>query len=203
LIRYSLFGRLSRNPDPEQACRPFDRRRDGQVLGEGGGVLVLEALEHARRRGAKIHAEILGFGSAFDCGRTGKGLARAIRAAMAEANIGPADLDHVNAHAGGAVVEDAWEARGLREALGGVPVPVVAVKSYVGNIGNGASTLELAASLLAFRDGVIPGTLNHEEPGADCPVNVVRAPRPVTRPCVLKVAYTELGQCAAVVVRGG
>jgi 3-oxoacyl-[acyl-carrier-protein] synthase II len=97
--------------------------------------------------------------------------------------------------------DDAWEARGLREALGDAQIPVLAVKSYMGNLGTGASTTELAASLLALREGVVPGTLNHDQTDPDCPVLVAREPRAVTKPYVLKVALTELGQCAAVVVR--
>jgi 3-oxoacyl-[acyl-carrier-protein] synthase II len=200
LVRYSLFGRLStRNNDPARACRPFDRRRDGQVLGEGAGVLLLEELGHARRRNARIYAEVLGVGAAFDRGRTGTGLARAVRAALTEAGIGPEDLDHVNAHAAGCTEEDAWEARGLSAAVG--EVLVLAVKSYLGNLGAGAGTTELAASLLALSGGMVPGTLNHDEPAPDCPVHVLRQPRPARLPCVLKVACTEQGQCAAVVVR--
>jgi 3-oxoacyl-[acyl-carrier-protein] synthase II len=203
-IRYSLFSNLSRrNDEPERACAPFDRRRDGQVLGEGGTILVAEEREHAHRRGARIHAEVLGFGSSFDRGRTGRGLARAVRAALESAGIEPGDLDHVNAHAGGSVADDTWEARGLREALGDVPVPVLAVKSYMGNLGTGASTTELAASLLALGEGVMPATINHDQTDPDCPVLVASEPRKVTKPCVLKVACTELGQCAAVVVRKG
>ena len=99
LVRQCLFEPLSRRNDaPEKACRPFDRSRDGLVLGEGAGVLVVEELEHARKRGARIYAEVVGFGAAFDRERNGDGLARAIRAALAEAGIGPDDVDHVNAH---------------------------------------------------------------------------------------------------------
>jgi 3-oxoacyl-[acyl-carrier-protein] synthase II len=202
LVRYSLFGRLSRrNEEPGRACRPFDRRRDGQVLGEGAGVLLLEEREHALRRGALVWAEVLGFASGFDAGRTGAGLARVVRTALAEAGVRPEDLDHVNAHAGGSVEDDPWEARGLREALGGAAVPVVAIKSYVGNLGPGAAGVELAASLLALRDGRTPATLNHEETDPACPIWVAREPRAVCRPCVLKVSCTEQGQCGALVCR--
>ncbi len=202
LVRQCLLNPLSRrNDSPERACRPFDRGRDGMVLGEGAGVLVLEELEHARRRGAKILAEVVGFGAAFDRDRSGGGLARAIRIALSEAGVRPEDLDHVNAHGLSSVDSDIWEARGLREALSGCPVPVFAAKSYFGNLAAGAATTELAASLLALEDGLLPATLNYEEPDPDCPVAVVAVPRPVTRSCFLKVSLTPLGQCAAVVCR--
>jgi 3-oxoacyl-[acyl-carrier-protein] synthase II len=204
LIRFSLFSRLSRrNEEPEKASRPFDRQRDGQVLAEGAGVVLLEDLDHARRRGATVYAEVVGFGSAFDRGRTGRGLARAIHAALTEAGISPVELDHVNAHAAGNQ-EDAWEARGLLEALGEARTPVLPVKSYIGNAGAGASVIELAASLLALNDGIAPGALNQDYPDPECGALIIpREPRKVTKPYVLKVACTELGQCAAVVVRGG
>jgi 3-oxoacyl-(acyl-carrier-protein) synthase len=164
-------------------------------------VLVLEDLEHARRRGVPLLGELVGGGSAFDKTKSGAGLARAIRAAMEQAGVGPSDLDHVNSSAGGLIEDDAWEARGLAEALGGEPVPVLAMKSYLGNSGHGASALELAASVLALNDGTVPATLNFDEPDAHSPVHVPREPRRVTRPYVLKVAYTDQGQCAAAVLR--
>jgi 3-oxoacyl-[acyl-carrier-protein] synthase II len=205
MVRQSLYEALSRRNDaPEKACRPFDRRRDGIVLGEGGGVLVLEEREHARRRGAHVYAEVVGFGSAFDRERSGAGLARAIRAALAEAGIGPEEVDHVNAQGFSGVKSDSWEAQAIREVFGNCrePVPVFAPKSYFGNLGAGAGTTELAASALALAHGVCPATLNYEEPDAACPVSVVTGgPRPIARPHVVKVNFTEMGQCAAVVLR--
>jgi 3-oxoacyl-[acyl-carrier-protein] synthase II len=201
LTRQCLFLPLSRcNAEPEKACRPFDRNRDGMVLGEGAGVLVVEEIGHARNRGAHIYAEVVGFGAAFDPAKSGDGVARAARAALADAGIGPADIDHVNAHGTGAVDLDAWEARGIAAVFDAVPV--FAAKSYFGNLSAGSSTVELAASLLALEAGVLPPTLNYEEPDPACPVNVVAGTdRPVTKPYVLKIATTELGQCAAVVCR--
>jgi len=215
MVRQCLFDALSRrNESPERASRPFDRRRDGFVIGEGGGVLVLEALEHARKRGARIYAELVGFGASFDATANSRnparksqgesGLARAIRAALSEAGIGPEDIDHVNAHGLSSVTMDAWESQGLEEIFGGCrePVPVFAGKSYFGNLGAGGSTTELAASLLALEHGMVPPTLNYEEPDPACPVCVlVGKPRPVSRPYVLKVSFTQMGQCAALVVR--
>jgi 3-oxoacyl-[acyl-carrier-protein] synthase II len=205
LVRQCLFEPLSRrNEEPEKACRPFDRRRDGVVLGEGGVVLVAEDLAHARRRGARIYAEVAGFGAAFDVDKSGRGLARAVRAALAEAGIGPAEVDHVNAHGLGSVDSDAWEAHGLAEVFAAcpTPVPVFAAKGAIGNLGSGGGLTELAVSLLALTHGVLPGTLNFEEPDPDCPVAVhAGAPRPVTKPYAVKVGFTQMGQCAAVVVR--
>jgi 3-oxoacyl-[acyl-carrier-protein] synthase II len=205
MSRLSLFEALSRENDaPEQACRPFDRRRTGSVIGEGGGVLVLEELEHARRRGAHIYAEVVGFAATFDPGRKGPGLARAIRAALTDAGIGPEDIDHINAHGLGSVDGDAWEARGIHEVFGNcrAPVPALAVKSYIGNIGAGGGSSELAASLLALRKGFVPRTLNYEEPDPACPLTVATGmSRPVIRPYVLKISLTQLGQCAALVCR--
>ncbi|HEY7425799.1 MAG TPA: beta-ketoacyl-[acyl-carrier-protein] synthase family protein [Gemmataceae bacterium] len=205
LVRQCLFEYLShRNEEPEKACRPFDQGRDGLVLGEGAGVFVVEELEHARRRGAKIYGEIVGFGAAFDPTLKGDGLARAIRAALADASIGPDDVDHVNAHGLATKVSDAWEARCIRAVFGdGSPaVPVFAPKSYLGNLGAGGSTVELAASLLALEQGHVPPTLNYERPDPDCPVTVLAGqPRPIARPYVVKVSFTQMGQCAAMVVR--
>ena len=204
MVRQCLFERLSRrNDEPTRACRPFDRNRDGLVLGEGAGVLVVEDLEHARRRGARIWAEVVGFGAAFDRKMTGDGLARAVRAALAEAGIGPEELDHVNAHGLATLEADVCEARGLQQALSGArePVPVFAGKGYLGNLGAGGSTTELAVSLLALERGVVPATLNFEEPDPSCPVAVLSAPRPLSKPCVLKTSFTQMGQCAAVVIR--
>lgn len=205
LVRQCLFQPLSRRHDaPEKACRPFDRQRDGMVLGEGAGVFVLEEREHARRRGARIYGELVGFGSAFDRQRDGAGLARAVRTALQEAGIGPDDIDHINAQGFSTVAEDAREARGLREVFAGCrePAPVFAAKSYFGHLGAASGTAELAASLLALQHGQLPPTLNYEVPDPDCPISVAAgAPRPVRRPFILKVGFTEMGQCAAVVIR--
>jgi 3-oxoacyl-[acyl-carrier-protein] synthase II len=204
LVRQCLFGPLSRNnANPDRACRPFDRRRDGSVIGEGAGVLVLEELEHARRRGARIYAELVGFGAAFDRHDSGKGVARAAAAALREAGVRPGDVDHVNAHGLSSQDADAWEARGLADVFGpgDAEVPVFAPKSYFGNLGAGSGTTELAASVLALHHGWLPATLNFEEPDPACPVTVLRAARATTRRHVLKVGFTEMGQCAAVVLR--
>jgi 3-oxoacyl-[acyl-carrier-protein] synthase II len=203
MARQSLFQPLSRRVEnPEKACRPFDRNREGLVLGEGAGVFTMEVLEHAQKRGARIYGEVVGFGASFDRKRDGAGLARAVRAAMSEAGITPEQLDHVNAHGLGTNA-DVAEARGLSEIIGlnNASVPVFAPKSYLGNMGAASQATELAASLLAFSHGEVPATLNHEEPDPACPIVVTREPRKVSKPYVLKVGFTDMGQCAAMVCR--
>jgi 3-oxoacyl-[acyl-carrier-protein] synthase II len=204
MVRQSLFEPLSRrNDSPPTACRPFDRDRDGLVLGEGGGVFVLEELGHAERRGAHIYAEVVGFGAAFDRDRSGPGLARAMRAALADAGVAADEIDHINAQGFSTIEEDRWEGRAIQEVFGACrpPVPVFAPKSYFGNLGAGSGTTELAASLLALENGVVPATLNYEHPDPVCPVAVSTVPRQVARKHVLKISFTEMGQCAAVVCR--
>jgi 3-oxoacyl-[acyl-carrier-protein] synthase II len=201
LARHNLFLPLSkRNDEPAKACRPFDADRDGMVIGEGAAVLVLEDLEHARQRGAAIKAEVCGYGAAFDVRRDGSGLARAIAAALAEAKVTPAELDHVNAHGYGAPELDLREAAGLRAAVGGVPV--FAAKGYIGNLGAAAGLAELYFDLLATAHRELPPTLNCDRPDLKCAIAVHnRGLRPIAKPYALKVAYTDLGQCAAVVLR--
>ena len=202
LSRYSLFAELSRhNDDPEGAIRPFDRDRDGTAQGEGTAVFVVEALENAKARGAKIYAEVLAVASGVDRGLTGAGLAKVIRNALAAAGIRPQDIDHVNAHGTGTTRGDAFEARGIAEVFG-KSVLVFAPLSRFGNLGAGSSLIELACSVLALQHGQLPGTLNHSRPDPACPVAVhTGPPRPIVKPYAVKLSYTDLGQCTAVVIR--
>jgi 3-oxoacyl-[acyl-carrier-protein] synthase II len=204
MVRQCLFGRLSqRNDQPEKASRPFDKSRDGLVVAEGSGVIALEDLQHAQKRNARIYAELLGFGAAFDARRNGDGLGRAIQSALNEAGIQPEDLDHVNAHGISSVAQDLWEARGLHKGLGAAvgKVSVFAAKSYFGSSGAGSGPSELIASLLAQHHNTLPATLNFENPDPECPVNVNRECRAMRSPYFLKLSFTDMGQCAALVFR--
>jgi 3-oxoacyl-[acyl-carrier-protein] synthase II len=224
-VRQELMHPLSRrNHAPAQACRPFDKDRDGIVLGEGGVLFVLEELKHARRRGARIYAELMAVAAAFDKSvdrRVGRwprgsprqryepyprrgaehGLTRAIRTAFAQADVTPRDLDHINAHGLSTIPDDIWEAEGIAAALGGAAVPVLAAKSYVGHLSAGGGPVEIAASLLALHHGVLPASLNCDHPDPACPVKVSCEPRTVTKRVFLKISTTELGQCVAVVCK--
>jgi 3-oxoacyl-[acyl-carrier-protein] synthase II len=204
MVRLCLFGRLSkRNDAPEKASRPFDRQRDGAVIGEGAGVLVLEELEHARRRGARIYAEIMSFAAGFDRDRTGLGLTRVMRRALEKAGVALDQIDHINAHGLSSVTADAWEAKAHTELLAGCrrAIPVFAAKSYFGNMGAGSGVSELIASVLALNHGQVPATLNYEEPDPACLIPVTRRAQPVAGKYVLKLGFTEMGQAAAIVVR--
>lgn len=203
ISRTSLFMELAKsfNDDPARAVRPFDAAREGTVLGEAAAVLGLEELATAEQRGAKILAELVGFASGFEASKKGTGFAGVIRNAMKQANIGPEQIDHVNAAAGGWRELDAWEARAIQEVFGDA-VPVFAAKGHIGNSGAASALVELAASVLALRDGVLPGTLNCENRAPDCPVLVhTGAPRPVEKPYALKLSFTDMGQCAAAIIR--
>jgi 3-oxoacyl-[acyl-carrier-protein] synthase II len=199
--RYNSFAPLTRTHDatPEQAVRPFAPDRDGTAISEAAAVFGLESLESATARGAKVYAKLVGFASGFDKSKTGEVLAKVIHNALADAGVSPADVDHVNASAGGLVGADAWEARGIRAALG--DVPVVAYKGHLGNTGTASGLVELAASVLALHGGHLPGTINCPKAADDCPVSVQVGPRAVTRPAVVKISLTDAGQTAVAVVR--
>lgn len=202
IARHGLFQELVTEPtaDPATAVKPFDAARSGTAVGEGAAVFGLEELEFAQKRGAKILAELVGFASGFDKGRTGKGLVQVIRNALRDADVDPADIGHVNAAARGSRELDAWEARAIREVLG--EVPVFAPKGHLGNSGAASGLTELAASLLALQHGLVPGTLNYINPDVACPVNVTTgAPVAETKPYAVKLSVTDMGQCAAVVVK--
>lgn len=205
MARLCLFAPLSRrNATPEEACRPFDRDRDGLVPGEGAAIFVLERLEHAQRRGARIYGEIVGFASAFDRRRTGEVLADVIAQALRQADIGLGAIDHINAHGYGTPKDDVWEAAGLARIFGSnnQSVPVLAAKSYWGNLGAASSVAELAISLYSWQRGLLPPTRNYLRPDPMCPVHVLagRWHEPSKDYCV-KVAISERGHCAAAVVR--
>lgn len=157
------------------ACRPFDRDRDGAVMGEGGAFLVLEELEAARGRGARIYAEVVGFGAGSDTAHlitpdpSGAPLGRAIDAALGEASLAPADVGYVAAHGSGTVLGDASEARALTAAFGGAGPAVSSVKPASGHLVAAAGALNAAVAALAVYHGALPATLNlqHPDPAAE------------------------------------
>ncbi|RKE23370.1 beta-ketoacyl synthase [Streptomyces sp. TLI_171] len=172
--------------DPTGASRPFDRRRNGLVLGEGAGVLVLERAAHADGRGAAGYAEVLGWGASNDAHHPttprpdGGGAAACMRMALRSAGIGPAEVGYVNAHGTGTKVGDAAEAAAIREVFGPAGPPVSSTKAVTGHLLGASGVVESAVSVLALRRGLLPPTHNLDDPDPACELDHVRkGPRPV------------------------
>jgi len=179
---FSLLTALSRrNDEPEKASRPFDKKRDGFVIAEGSGVLILEELEHARRRKAHIYGEIAGYGSTADAYRLTdmdpevRGAARAIEIAMEKTGVGPENIDYINAHGTSTAVNDALETRAIKKAMGeyAAKIPASSTKSMLGHMIAAAGGVEAILCLLAMRDSVLPPTINYEEPDPECDLDYV------------------------------
>ena len=179
------FNRLTalstRNDDYRTSSRPFDRTRDGFVLGEGSGILILEEYQHARRRGANIHAEIIGFGSTADAFRVtdmheeGRGPAAAMRAALDDAGLAPADIDYISAHGTSTVENDKIETLAIRKVFGehALHTPISSIKGMLGHLIAGAGAVELITCVLAMRDRIIPPTANYQHPDPNCDLDYV------------------------------
>jgi len=179
---FNLLTALStRNDEPTRASRPFDNERDGFVLGEGAAMVVLEELEHAKRRGAHIHGELIGYGSTADAYRItdthpeGRGASSCIRLAMADAGLGLYDIDYINAHGTSTSVNDRVETLAIKTVFGehAYKIPVSSTKSMMGHLIAAAGATELIVCLLAIRDGMLPPTINYENPDPDCDLDYV------------------------------
>ncbi len=177
LAGFSAMKALStRNDEPERASRPFDRDRDGFVMSEGAGVVVVEELEHAKARGAKIYCELAGYGLTADAYHItapppgGEGAARAMQLALEHARISPDQVDYVNAHATSTDIGDLCETRAIKKVFGNRAhkVSISSTKSMTGHLLGGAGGVEMAACALAIRDSVIPPTINLENPSKEC-----------------------------------
>lgn len=169
------------NDDPRAASCPFDLRRNGFILGEGAAVVILEELEHARDRGARVLAEIIGYGSTADAFRitdsheTGRGAAAAIRMALEDAGIRPEEVDFINAHGTSTQVNDRVETLAVKQIFGeyAYKVPMVSIKSMMGHLIAAAGGTELITCVLSIRDGIIPPTINYREPDPECDLDYV------------------------------
>jgi 3-oxoacyl-[acyl-carrier-protein] synthase II len=196
---HSLSRRID---DPQRACRPFDAARDGVVMGEGAGAVVLERADFASARGAKAWARIAATDRRFfPPGHSdfAAALSQALTDAIRDAGADSRDIGHVNAGASGSVSEDAVEAQAIRRAVG--DVPVIALKSYFGNIGPGTSLVELIGSIGAIQASELPATLNYETPDPACPINVSAQPATLShRAPFVKLSWANTGQIATVVV---
>ncbi len=190
--------------DPAGACRPFDALRDGMVLGEGAAAFVLESRLHAERRKVRIWCRVLGQASSFEPCRNGRSLQgsaveSALRGALHEAELAPSAVGHVNANGMSTLEHDRAEARAIGRVL--ADVPVTAPKSFFGNSGAGTGAVEMIASLMALREGLVPPTLNYTRPDPDCPVHVAHGQcQPARHATALLVNQSTTGQAAAIVL---
>ena len=186
----------TRHDEPEAASRPYDKGRDGFVLGEGAGLLVLETEEHAQRRGARVHARVAGAGLASDAHHvtapdpSGSGAARSILLALRDAGLQPSDLGHINAHATSTPLGDLAEARAFASALGGHRPPVTATKSCTGHLLGAAGAVEAIATAVALRDGVVPPVRNLDDLDDEADVDAVRlVPRQHAHEAALSTSF--------------
>jgi 3-oxoacyl-[acyl-carrier-protein] synthase II len=177
---FNLLTALStNNDDPQGASRPFDRLRDGFVLGEGAAMVVLEELEHAKARGAEIIGEIIGYGSTADAYRVtdihpeGRGAIGCMNMALADAGLTPDQIDYVNAHGTSTTVNDKVESKACREVFGDHKVPVSSTKSMMGHLIAAAGATELIVCLMSMRDNVLPPTINYENPDPLCDLDYI------------------------------
>lgn len=177
----ALHALSTRNDDPQHASRPFDRDRDGFVASEGAGVLVLEELEHARRRGADILCEVIGYGASCDGFHItspdpdGKRFADAFRSAMRHAGIAPEEIDYINAHGTATILNDRIETIGIKNALGdaAMRIPTSSTKGAIGHALGAAGALESIFCVRAIRSGIVPPTINYETPDPECDLDIV------------------------------
>ncbi len=177
----SMKALSTRNDAPEKASRPFDKERDGFIMSEGAGMLVLEELEHARARGAKIYGELVGYGLSSDAYHLtapapgGEGAARSMQMAIDSAGINPEDVDYINAHGTSTPLNDKFETMAIKLVFGeaAYKVPVSSTKSMHGHLLGAAGAVEVAVCLLAMKNKLIPPTINYEVPDPDCDLDYV------------------------------
>ncbi len=172
---------MSQNADPGSASRPFDKNRDGFVMGEGAGIAILESLEHAQARGARIYAEIAGYGNTADAYHftapepSGDGMKRVMRVALDDAGMTPEDVDYINAHGTSTSLNDKCETGAIIDVFGehAHKMKISSNKSMIGHLMAAAGAIELVSSVLTVYNGVIPPTINYSEPDPDCPLDYV------------------------------
>jgi len=171
----------TRNGDPRKASRPFDKFRDGYVLSEGAGAVILENMEHALERGAKIYGEVAGYGMTNDCYSmlkmepTGKEVARTMRIALENAGLAPEDIDYINAHGSSSLVADKRETRAIKLAFGNYAykIPISSIKSMIGQPLAATGSIQFITAALAIENNCLPPTINYEEPDPDCDLDYV------------------------------
>ncbi len=177
----SMKALSTRNDEPEKASRPFDRDRDGFVMGEGGAILILEELEFAKKRGAKIYAEVVGYGLSGDANHMtapdpqGDGAYRCMRMAVKDAGISPDEIDYINAHGTSTYYNDLYETMAIKKLFGerAYKIPVSSTKSMTGHLLGAAGAVEAAITIMAIKNSLVPPTINYENPDEGCDLDYV------------------------------
>ena len=208
---FSQIGALStRNGDPTRVSRPFDKERDGFVMSEGGGILILEDLRNALKRNAPIYAEVLGYGTTIDAYKitqplpTGEQAKRAIQLALGEANIDPTEIDYINAHGSSTPLNDLVETKVIKEVFGeyAYRIPISSNKSMIGHTLGAAGSIELIASVLAIKHQFIPPTINYEFPDPECDLDYVpNKGRKTLINTVMKNSFSFGGKNSIMIIR--
>jgi 3-oxoacyl-[acyl-carrier-protein] synthase II len=196
-----------RNDEPKRACRPFEKDRDGFVIGEGAGVLVLESLEHALARGAKIYAELAGYTTNTDAYHItapdpeARLVKKALRDSLNMAGLEPKDVDYVNAHGTSTPLNDKAEAVAIREIFGDYKVPVSSTKSMIGHLIGAAGAVEAIACVLAIEKQIIPPSINYDTPDPDMDINVITEPTPANLGAVMNNSFGFGGHNAVMILK--
>ena len=196
-----------RNEDPKGACRPFDKDRNGFVIGEGAGVVVLESLEHALKRNAKIYVEIVGYATNSDAYHitapdpAARMVKKAIVDSLNMAGLEPEDVDYINAHGTSTKLNDRSEALAIREVFGDYKVPVSSTKSMIGHLIGAAGSVEAAACALAIEKQMIPPTINYETPDPEMDLNIITEPTPAKLNVVMNNSFGFGGHNAVMVLK--
>jgi len=211
LAALSNMGAVSRrNDEPERASRPFDAKRDGFVMGEGAGVLILESLEHAQERGARIHAEMVGYGGSSDAfhitapDEDGAGAALSMEAALGDAGLCPEEIGYINAHGTSTPLNDRTETRAIHTVFGeyACKVPISSTKSMIGHLMGAAGAVEAIACVKTLETGVIHPTINYETPDPECDLDYVPNQAREIHPCItLSNSFGFGGHNATVIFR--
>jgi 3-oxoacyl-[acyl-carrier-protein] synthase II len=206
----SMKALSTRNEEPERASRPFDKARDGFVIGEGSGVLIIEERERALRRGAKIYAEVIGYAANGDAyhmtapAPEGEGAARCMRLALKDAALTPHDVDYINAHGTSTEYNDANETTAIKNVFGehAAKLPVSSTKSMTGHLLGAAGAVEGIYTVLALQQGILPPTINYETPDPACDLDYVpNTPRKAAIDIALSNSFGFGGTNACVIFR--
>jgi len=206
----SMKALSTRNDQPEKASRPFDQNRDGFVMAEGSGIVVLEELEHARKRGARIYAEMAGYGASADAYHItapdpeGTGMALAMESALQDAGLNPSDISYINAHGTSTDWNDLVETKAVKKVFGPAAreIPLSSTKSMTGHMLGAAGSAELVFCCLALRDSIVPPTINYETPDPECDLDYVpNQAREVSLQAILSNSFGFGGHNASLVVK--